>query len=173
MVESSETARLALDIAPNDPVLAFLQGATGPVDVATLPEDSPAAMKMRESGVELVVPLVASGEMVGLLALGPRLSERGYSHDDRRLLDTLARYAAPALRLGQMVRQQQAEARSPGADRARAQGRPADPAAVPAELAAKPRRLGPVGFLSARPNGRRRLLRRHGASRRSHHGRDG
>ncbi len=66
---------------------------------------------MRESGVELVVPLVASGEMVGLLALGQRLSERGYSHDDRRLLDTLARYAAPALRLGQMVRQQQGEAR--------------------------------------------------------------
>ena len=49
--------------------------------------------------------------MVGLLALGPRLSERGYSHDDRRLLDTLARYAAPALRLGQMVRQQEGEAR--------------------------------------------------------------
>jgi serine phosphatase RsbU (regulator of sigma subunit)/anti-sigma regulatory factor (Ser/Thr protein kinase) len=112
VAESSETTRLTLDIAPNDPVLAFLQGATGPVDVATLPEDSPAVVKMRESAVELVVPLVASGEMVGLLALGPRLSERGYSHDDRRLLDTLARYAAPALRLGQLVRQQQAEARS-------------------------------------------------------------
>jgi GAF domain-containing protein len=102
---------LTLDIAPNDPVLAFLQGASGPVDVSTLPQDSPAVIDMRESGVELVVPLVASGEMVGLLALGQRLSERGYSHDDRRLLDTLARYAAPALRLGQMVRQQQGEAR--------------------------------------------------------------
>ena len=105
------TARVELDIAPNDPVLAFLQGATGPVDVHTLPSDSPAVLAMRESGVELVVPLVASGEMVGLLALGARLSERGYSHDDRRLLDTLARYAAPALRLGQLVRQQEAEAR--------------------------------------------------------------
>ncbi len=108
---TSKTETLTLDIAPNDPVLAFLQGASGPVDVATLPQDSPAVIDMRESGVELVVPLVASGEMVGLLALGQRLSERGYSHDDRRLLDTLARYAAPALRLGQMVRQQQGEAR--------------------------------------------------------------
>lgn len=108
---SSKTRSLTLDIAPNDPVLAFLQGASGPVDIATLPQDSPAVVDMRESGVELVVPLVASGEMVGLLALGQRLSERGYSHDDRRLLDTLARYAAPALRLGQMVRQQQGEAR--------------------------------------------------------------
>ncbi len=110
-VAPSKTKALTLDIANNDPVLAFLQGATGPVDLSTLPEDSPAAIEMRESGVELVVPLVASGEMVGLLALGQRLSERGYSHDDRRLLDTLARYAAPALRLGQMVRQQQGEAR--------------------------------------------------------------
>jgi serine phosphatase RsbU (regulator of sigma subunit)/anti-sigma regulatory factor (Ser/Thr protein kinase) len=108
---SSKTETLALDIAPSDPVLAFLQGASGPVDVDTLPQDSPAVIDMRESGVELVVPLVASGEMVGLLALGQRLSERGYSHDDRRLLDTLARYAAPALRLGQMVRQQEGEAR--------------------------------------------------------------
>jgi serine phosphatase RsbU (regulator of sigma subunit)/anti-sigma regulatory factor (Ser/Thr protein kinase) len=108
---SSKMESLTLDIAPNDPVLAFLQGASGPVDVSTLPQDSPAVIDMRESGVELVVPLVASGEMVGLLALGQRLSERGYSHDDRRLLDTLARYAAPALRLGQMVRQQQGEAR--------------------------------------------------------------
>ncbi len=105
------SAELTLDVAPNDPVLAFLQGATGPVDVATLPEASPAAQSMREAGVELVVPLVASGELVGLLALGPRLSERGYSRDDRQLLDTLARYAAPALRLGQMVRQQEVEAR--------------------------------------------------------------
>jgi len=111
-VAPSGTTRVDLDIAPNDPVLAFLQGATGPVDVHTLPSDSPAVIAMRESGVELVVPLVASGEMVGLLALGARLSERGYSHDDRRLLDTLARYAAPALRLGQLVRQQEAEARS-------------------------------------------------------------
>jgi serine phosphatase RsbU (regulator of sigma subunit)/anti-sigma regulatory factor (Ser/Thr protein kinase) len=108
---TSKTQSLTLDIAPNDPVLAFLQGASGPVDVSTLPQDSPAVADMRDSGVELVVPLVASGEMVGLLALGQRLSERGYSHDDRRLLDTLARYAAPALRLGQMVRQQQGEAR--------------------------------------------------------------
>lgn len=106
-----ETERIELDIATNDPVLAFLQGASGPVDVSALPEGSAAVRQMRDAGVQLVVPMVASGEIVGLLALGPRLSERGYTHDDRRLLDTLARYAAPALRLGQLVRQQQAAAR--------------------------------------------------------------
>ncbi len=106
-----EVHQVSLDIAAGDPILAFLQGATGPVAIDTLPQDAPSVRQMREANVELVVPLVASGELVGLMALGPRLSERGYSHDDRKLLDSLARYAAPALRLGQLVRQQEAEAR--------------------------------------------------------------
>ena len=59
----------------------------------------------------LVVPLISSGSLVGLLSLGPRRSERGYSTDDLRLLNSLAGYAAPAMRVGQLVRQQQAEAR--------------------------------------------------------------
>jgi serine phosphatase RsbU (regulator of sigma subunit) len=46
-----------------------------------------------------------------MLSLGPRRSERGYSTDDLRLLNSLAGYAAPAMRVGQLVRQQQAEAR--------------------------------------------------------------
>jgi serine phosphatase RsbU (regulator of sigma subunit)/anti-sigma regulatory factor (Ser/Thr protein kinase) len=101
-----------LEIAPNDPVIAYFQTAPGAVELASLNLESPALDAMRAAGVVLVVPLVTSGELVGLLQLGPRLSERGYSKDDRQLLDTLARYAAPALRLGQLVREQQAEAAS-------------------------------------------------------------
>ena len=56
------------------------------------------------------MPLVSQGELIGVLNLGPRLSEQEYSSDDRRLLDNLAAQAAPALRVGQLVRQQQAEA---------------------------------------------------------------
>jgi serine phosphatase RsbU (regulator of sigma subunit)/anti-sigma regulatory factor (Ser/Thr protein kinase) len=103
---------VALDIAPNDPVIAYFQSAPGAVELASLALESPAVDAMRAAGVVLVVPLVTSGELIGLLQLGPRLSERGYSRDDRQLLDTLARYAAPALRLGQLVREQEAEARS-------------------------------------------------------------
>jgi serine phosphatase RsbU (regulator of sigma subunit) len=99
------------DIAPNDPILAFFQGASGAVDVTRLELESPALEKMREAGIVLVVPLVTSGELIGLLNLGPRLSERGYSSDDKQLLDTLAGYAAPAMRVGQLVRQQENEAR--------------------------------------------------------------
>jgi serine phosphatase RsbU (regulator of sigma subunit)/anti-sigma regulatory factor (Ser/Thr protein kinase) len=105
-------ATVTLEIAPNDPVIAYFQSAPGAVELASLSLESPALDAMRAAGVVLVVPLVTSGELVGLLQLGPRLSERGYSKDDRQLLDTLARYAAPALRLGQLVREQQAEARS-------------------------------------------------------------
>jgi serine phosphatase RsbU (regulator of sigma subunit) len=99
------------DIAPNDPILSVFQGATGAVDITALDLDSPALELMRAAGVVLVVPLVTSGELIGLLNLGPRLSERGYSSDDRQLLDTLAGYAAPAMRVGQLVRQQENQAR--------------------------------------------------------------
>src|SRR5438552_2921284 len=73
---------------------------------------APAEAALKAAGVVLVVPLVSSGELIGLLNLGPRLSERGYSGDDRRLLAALAGYTAPAMRVGQLVRQQQAEARN-------------------------------------------------------------
>ena len=102
---------VSVDIAPNDPLINYLTASPGAVELSTLTLESPALDAMRAAGVVLVVPLVTNGELVGLLQLGPRLSERGYSKDDRQLLDSLARYAAPALRLGQLVRQQQAEAR--------------------------------------------------------------
>ena len=60
--------------------------------------------------MKLAVPLVSQGELIGVLNLGPRLSEQEYSSDDRKLLDNLAAQAAPALRVGQLVREQQAEA---------------------------------------------------------------
>jgi serine phosphatase RsbU (regulator of sigma subunit)/anti-sigma regulatory factor (Ser/Thr protein kinase) len=98
-------------IEPGDPLLALLQNAPGPLEITTLPSFSPAVAHLREQGAQLVVPLITSGELVGVLALGPRLSERTYTRNDRRLLDSLTRYAAPALRLGQVMRQQEAEAR--------------------------------------------------------------
>jgi len=99
-----------VDIAPNDPLLAYLQSASGAVDVTTLELDSPALVALQEAGVKLAVPLVSQGELIGVLNLGPRRSEQEYSSDDRKLLENLAAQAAPALRVGQLVREQQAEA---------------------------------------------------------------
>ncbi len=98
------------EIAPNDPLLAYLQDAGHAVDIESLDLDSKALRDLRDGGVRLVVPLVSQGELVGILNLGPRLSAQDYSSDDRRLLDNLAAQTAPALRVGQLVREQEAEA---------------------------------------------------------------
>jgi serine phosphatase RsbU (regulator of sigma subunit) len=101
-----------LDLASNDPFVGYLLSEAGVVDITALDLDSPALDRLKAAGVALVVPLISSGDLIGLVNLGPRLSERDYSSEDRRLLNALAGYAAPALRVGQLVRQQQAEARN-------------------------------------------------------------
>jgi serine phosphatase RsbU (regulator of sigma subunit)/anti-sigma regulatory factor (Ser/Thr protein kinase) len=100
-----------VDIAPNDPLVGYFQAARGTVDLAGLDLDSPALAKLQAAGIRLVVPLVSQGELIGLLNLGPRRSEQEYSADDRRLLGELAGHAAPAVRVAQLVREQEAEAR--------------------------------------------------------------
>jgi serine phosphatase RsbU (regulator of sigma subunit)/anti-sigma regulatory factor (Ser/Thr protein kinase) len=100
-----------VDIAPNDPCLAFFQSNPEPVVLDGLKLDSPGIRALRAAGVQLVVPLVTQGELIGLLNLGPRLSEQEYSADDRKLLENLAGQAAPALRVAQLVREQEAEIR--------------------------------------------------------------
>ena len=104
------TSSVGLDIAESDPLLAYLQSAPGPVDLARLELESPAVDALRAAGVALIVPLVSQGELIGTLNLGPRLSEQDYSTDDRRLLTTLAAQAAPAIRVAQLVREQANEA---------------------------------------------------------------
>src|SRR5918992_5692843 len=99
-----------VEIAPNDPLLAYLQAAGEAVDLEELELDSPALRELKAAGIKLAVPLVSQGELIGVLNLGPRLSEQDYSSDDRKLLDNLAAQAAPALRVGQLVREQEAEA---------------------------------------------------------------
>jgi serine phosphatase RsbU (regulator of sigma subunit) len=99
-----------LDIAPNDPILTYLASVSGVVEVEKLELDSPALTEIKEAGVKLVVPLVSQGELIGILNLGPRLSQQEYSADDRKLLSDLATQTAPAVRVAQLVRQQQQEA---------------------------------------------------------------
>src|SRR6059036_2385962 len=101
-----------IDIAPNDPILAYFHAGSGAVAIDDLQLDSPAVRALRSAGVKLVVPLISQGELIGLLNLGPRLSDQDYSSDDRRLLENLAAQAAPAVRVAQLVREQEAEART-------------------------------------------------------------
>jgi len=100
-----------LDIPANDALLAYVQGNPGVIDVENFNLNSATIQSLREAGIRLTLPLVSQGELIGLLNLGPRRSEQDYSSDDKRLLQNLATQAAPALRMAQLVRQQQADAR--------------------------------------------------------------
>src|SRR5215210_3497198 len=96
---SLQVAAPGVEIAPDDPILAYLANASGVVEVDKLDLDSPGLRAMRAAEVKLVVPLVSQGELIGLLNLGPRLSQQEYSADDRKLLNDLATQTAPAVRV--------------------------------------------------------------------------
>jgi serine phosphatase RsbU (regulator of sigma subunit)/anti-sigma regulatory factor (Ser/Thr protein kinase) len=98
-----------LDIAPNDPLVAYFLSAPGATELDKLHMDSAALKALKASGIKMVIPLVSQGELVGLLNLGPRLSEQEYSTDDRTLLNDLATQAAPALRVAQLVREKRSQ----------------------------------------------------------------
>ena len=98
-------------IPDGDALVPYLIDAAGPVETQGLELDSAALDRLRDEGVEIVVPLVSQGELLGTLNLGRRLSDQPYSTDDRRLLGNLAAQVAPAMRVAQLVKEQEAEAK--------------------------------------------------------------
>jgi serine phosphatase RsbU (regulator of sigma subunit)/anti-sigma regulatory factor (Ser/Thr protein kinase) len=108
---TTQVSTSEVDIPQDDPLLEYLLTNPGIIEVDRLDLDSPTLRQLKEAGVRLSVPLISQGELIGLLNLGQRLSEADYSTDDRRLLNTLSTQAAPALRVAQLARQQQVEAR--------------------------------------------------------------
>ncbi|HJR86094.1 MAG TPA: SpoIIE family protein phosphatase [Acidimicrobiia bacterium] len=101
----------AVPIDDNDPLFTFLLATGGPIEVERINLESPALSEIRAQGVQLIVPLIAQGDLIGTLNLGRRLSDQPYSTDDRKLLAGLAGQVAPAIRVAQLVRQQEAEAK--------------------------------------------------------------
>lgn len=99
-----------ISIPPGDPLETALLSLGRPVGISELEIDSPAMSTIRQAGVEMIVPLIGQGELLGALYLGHRLSDQSYSADDRRLLNSLASQVAPAMKVAQLVRTQQAEA---------------------------------------------------------------
>lgn len=98
-------------IPPGDPLETVLLSSGGPVEVSELKLTSEALSQLRAAGVELIVPLIGQGELLGVLYLGPRLSDQPYSTDDRKLLASLASQVAPAMKVAQLVQEQQEEAK--------------------------------------------------------------
>src|SRR4051812_29970536 len=69
LVEAATTYETTpeLEIAPNDPIVAYFASASGVVEIGKLDLDSPALRAMKEADIKVVVPLVSQGELIGLL----------------------------------------------------------------------------------------------------------
>ena len=98
-------------VAGDDPLLAYAPGHPGVVEVERLQLDSHVLQHLKANQVEIALPLVSQGELIGLLTLGSRLNGKEYAREDRILLNTLATQVAPALRVAQLVQAQQEQMR--------------------------------------------------------------
>ncbi|MGH8872042.1 MAG: ATP-binding SpoIIE family protein phosphatase [Acidimicrobiia bacterium] len=111
VIESKTRLFDAIPIPSGDALETLLLSTGGPLALQDLELESETLDVVRSAGVELIVPLIGQGELLGALYLGPRLSDQPYSTDDRRLLGSLASQVAPAMKVAQLVREQQTEAK--------------------------------------------------------------
>ena len=65
------------EIAPNDPLVAYFLSVPGAAEIDRLRLESTALDAMRAAGVKMVVPLVSQGELIGVISMGPHLSQQG------------------------------------------------------------------------------------------------
>jgi sigma-B regulation protein RsbU (phosphoserine phosphatase) len=95
----AQALRQTTDPGPLSPTLAWVQGMAQrrrPLEVQSSGEAVP--LVLRQMRAECVVPMVGmNGRTVGLLILGPRLSEEPYSGEDHALLGAVANQAGIAL----------------------------------------------------------------------------
>jgi serine phosphatase RsbU (regulator of sigma subunit) len=109
--QPGSTERSEFTVAGNDPIIVYALSHPGAMEVDRLQLDSPVLQQLKTDAVEIALPLVSQGELIGLLALGPRLKRQEYTREDRTLLNNLATQVAPALRVAQMVYKQQEQVR--------------------------------------------------------------
>lgn len=100
-----------LALRADDPAHGVFQRPESVVEVDHLPEESSAATMLRAAKVEVALPLVSEGNLVGVLALTARPEARPYGCDVRELLVRLAALAAPALASARISQQQEIEMR--------------------------------------------------------------
>jgi serine phosphatase RsbU (regulator of sigma subunit)/anti-sigma regulatory factor (Ser/Thr protein kinase) len=106
-IADRQSISVPFDFDPGDPLIAYLESEASVVEVDYLPLDTPAVRAVKRAGIKLLVPLIAQGQLIGILNLGERQSGVDYSREDRRLLGSLSNDAAAALRVAQLVRQQE------------------------------------------------------------------
>jgi serine phosphatase RsbU (regulator of sigma subunit) len=101
-------------IPDQDPLLLYVLYHPRTAEIARLPLTSPVFQDLQLQGANLLLPLANQGELIGLLILGPHLNGEAYTREERTMLETLAPQVAPALRVAQMVQEQQIQERKRG-----------------------------------------------------------
>ena len=101
----------AIPVTDDDPLLAFALHQHTVMEIERLPVNSPLVRILRENGIEIALPFVSQRELIGLLTLGPRVDGEAYDRENRGLLNTLAAQVAPALRVAQLVQEQEEQVR--------------------------------------------------------------
>src|SRR5438067_13206480 len=64
----------SINVADNDPFMAYALSHPSTIQVDHLQLDSPVLQILKTNGVEIALPLVSQGELIGLLILEPRLN---------------------------------------------------------------------------------------------------
>ena len=101
----------AIMVADDDPLIAYVLRHPGTLEIDRLQLDSPVLQELKLRAADSLLPLANQGELIGLLILGPHVRGEAYAHEERTMLDTLAPQVAPALRVAQMVQEQQVQVR--------------------------------------------------------------
>jgi serine phosphatase RsbU (regulator of sigma subunit) len=104
-------APFAIEVTNDDALVTSVLQTPDVVEIDRRHLDSPLWRALKEAEVEITLPLISRGVLLGLLNLGPRRSGQDYAPADRALLNTLSTQITPALRVAQMVREQQEQVR--------------------------------------------------------------
>ncbi len=96
-------------VADDDPLLAYLLAHPGALEVEGIQLASETLHALDSQGVEILLPLVSQGELLGLLILWPRMGGQHYTLESLFLLNSLAQQVAQALRVVELVQEQQAQ----------------------------------------------------------------
>jgi serine phosphatase RsbU (regulator of sigma subunit)/anti-sigma regulatory factor (Ser/Thr protein kinase) len=108
--ELTASSQRVIEVALDDPLLKILLAQTDIIELQSFHHDSPLGQALFDINTCITLPLISRGQLVGLLNLGSRLSGQKYEPYDQRLLIMLAAQAAPAVRVAELVLEQQNQA---------------------------------------------------------------
>ena len=102
------------ELPTTHPVAGYARRQVGPIVAHSLPASLPddVATVLDKYDVRVLVPFTVGGELIGLYALGPKLSGGAYTRRDVHLLHILGQQAAVAVQNARLYRQIEAYSRS-------------------------------------------------------------